>query len=60
MACFSYMCTLLGCFKDVPQSNTGGGNSHNGDDELKCINAMDIHLNLLGGINTQGARLDYP
>jgi len=44
---FTYMCTLLGCSKDVPQGNMGGGNSHNDDDEPKCINVMDIHLNLL-------------
>jgi len=41
------MCTLLGYSKDVPQGDMGGGNSHNDDDESKCINAMDIHLNLL-------------
>ncbi len=43
----TYMCTLLGCFGDVPQGNTGGGNSHSDDDEPKGIGSLGIHLNLL-------------
>jgi hypothetical protein len=41
------MCVLLGCFGDIPQGNTRGGNSHSDDDELEGISALDIHLNLL-------------
>jgi hypothetical protein len=43
---FSYLCTLLGCFEDVPQGNMGDGSSHNDDDEPKCNGALDIHLDL--------------
>ncbi len=31
----AYLCTLLGYFGDVPQGNTGSGNSHDDDDELE-------------------------
>jgi hypothetical protein len=39
----AYLCILLGCFRDVPQGNMGGGNSQSDDDELK---RNDIHLDL--------------
>jgi hypothetical protein len=44
---FAYMCTLLGCYGDVPQGNTGGGNSQSDDDELQGNSALNIHLDLL-------------
>ncbi len=31
---------------DVPQGNTGSGNSHSDDDELEGNGALDIHLDL--------------
>ncbi len=31
---FTYLCNLLGCSKDVPQGNMGGGNSQSDDNEL--------------------------
>ncbi len=40
------MCTLLGCFKDVPYNNTSGGNSQSDNDEPKGNSALDIHLDL--------------
>jgi hypothetical protein len=43
----TYVCTLLGYFGDVPQGNTGSGNSHNDDDEVEGNGALDIHLDLL-------------
>ncbi len=43
---FTYMCTLLGCFGDVPQGNKGGGNSQSDNDKLKGNSALDIHLYL--------------
>ncbi len=43
----TYLCTLLGCFGDVPQGNTGNGNSQSESDEPKHNSALDIHLNLL-------------
>ncbi len=68
---FAYLCTLLGCYGDVPQGNTSGGNSHNDDDEPKGNSALDIHINLhviaylhagevFGGIDTQGVGLGCP
>ncbi len=42
----AYLCTLLGCYGDVPQGNMSGGNSLNDDDEPKGNSALDIHLNL--------------
>jgi hypothetical protein len=44
---FTYMCTLLGCSRDVPQGNKGGGNFQSDNEEPKGNNALDIHLNLL-------------
>ncbi len=44
---FAYLCTLLGCFGDVPKGNMGGGNSQSNDDEPEGNNALDIHLYLL-------------
>ncbi len=43
---FTYLCTLLGCFRDVPQGNMSGGNSQSDGDEPKGNNALDIHLDL--------------
>jgi hypothetical protein len=43
---FTYLCTLLGCSKDVPQNNMSNGNSHNDNDELEGNGALDIHLDL--------------
>ncbi len=44
---FAYLCTLLGCYRDVPQGNMGGGNSQSNDDEPKGNNALNVHLYLL-------------
>jgi hypothetical protein len=46
MDAFATLCTLLGYFRDVPQSNTSHGNSHNDNDELEGNGALDIHLDL--------------
>jgi hypothetical protein len=43
---FSYLCILLGCVGDVPQSNTSNGNSQSDNDELKGNGALNIHLDL--------------
>ncbi len=42
----TYLCALLGCSRDVPKGNTGGGNSQSDNDEPKENNALDIHLDL--------------
>ncbi len=36
---FAHLCTLLGCSRDVPQGNTGGGNFKSDDDEPKGSSA---------------------
>jgi len=42
----TYLCNLLGCYGDVPQGNTSGGNSQSDDDELEGNSALNIHLYL--------------
>jgi hypothetical protein len=42
----SYLCTLSGCFGDVPQGNTSNGNSQSDNDELKANGTLNIHLDL--------------
>jgi hypothetical protein len=42
-----HLCTLLGCFGDVPHDNTCNGNSHIDDDEPKANGGLGIHLDLL-------------
>ncbi len=39
----TYLCTLVGCSRDVPQTNMGGGNSHDVDIELEGDGALHIH-----------------
>ncbi len=41
---FAYLCTLLGCYKDVLQTNGDNGDSHDHQDiELESNGALDIH-----------------
>jgi hypothetical protein len=40
----TYLCTLLGCYGDVPQGNTGGGNPK--VIMMKGSTTMEIHLDL--------------
>ncbi len=39
----TYLCTLLGCSKDVPQLNVDYGDSHDVDMESKGNGALDIY-----------------
>ncbi len=39
----TYLCALLGCFKDVFQSNIDSGDSQDDDDEPHDNGALDIH-----------------
>jgi hypothetical protein len=39
---FTYLCTLLRCFKDVPQTSVDDGDPHDVDMELEGNGAMDI------------------
>jgi hypothetical protein len=38
-----YLCTLLGCFKDVPQTSVDDGDPHDVDMELEGNGALDIY-----------------
>jgi hypothetical protein len=39
----TYLCTLLGCFGDVPQTNVNDGDPHDVDMESKGNGALDIY-----------------
>jgi hypothetical protein len=39
----AYLCTLLGCFGDVPQTNVEDGDPHDLDMELEGNSALDIY-----------------
>ncbi len=40
----TYLCTLVGCFGDVPWINMGGGESHDVDIEQEGNGALHIHV----------------
>jgi hypothetical protein len=40
---FAYLCNLLGCFGDVPQTNVDDGDPHDVDMEFQCNGALDIY-----------------
>jgi hypothetical protein len=40
---FAYLCTLLGCYGDVPQTNVDDGDPHDVDMELEGNGALDIY-----------------
>jgi len=40
---FTYLCTLLGCYEDVPHINVDDGDSHDVDMESKGNGALDIY-----------------